>query len=397
MKLMKSNMSTDPRRVAAVDVMRAITMTLMLFVNDFAGIPDIPYWLKHAKATEDMMGFSDVVFPAFIFCMGMSVVLGIDARYRKGDDTLHVIAHIFWRTIALVTMGLFTLNCSEVGVISYSGFMLLMVLGFFLIWGVYPKYSDWRKYLVTGAKTAGVVILGGMVLYKDVCGKPFETGWWGILGLIGFTYAVCSVIYLFTRRNFTVNIIAWAVLILLMLGGQSELIPYEYATRVIFLTFIPGDMTLNAIGFSGVLTILTIRRLREQPARLLSVFSAAGAVMLVAALICHPFWIISKINATPTWGFFCLAMFFPAAGLLYWLCDMRGHADWFNIIKPAGTLTLTCYIIPYVWYAVMWMFDLGYPEIFNVGYTGLLRSAIFALVIVWLTGLLGRLKIRLKL
>ena len=77
---------SKPKRVAAVDVLRAITMTLMLFVNDFAGIPDIPYWLHHAKMTEDMMGFSDVVFPAFFFCMGMSVVLAIDARYSKGDS-----------------------------------------------------------------------------------------------------------------------------------------------------------------------------------------------------------------------------------------------------------------------------------------------------------------------
>ena len=106
-----NNPNSKPRRVAAVDILRAITMTLMLFVNDFAGIPNIPHWLHHAKTTEDMMGFSDVVFPAFVFCMGMSVVLAIDVRYRKGDTSLQVIAHVFWRTVALLVMGLFTLNC----------------------------------------------------------------------------------------------------------------------------------------------------------------------------------------------------------------------------------------------------------------------------------------------
>lgn len=388
--------ATKPRRVAAVDILRAITMTLMLFVNDFAGMPDIPYWLNHAKATEDMMGFSDVVFPAFVFCMGMSVVLAIDARYRKGDTTLQVISHVFWRTVALLVMGLFTLNCSAVGVLTYPVFTLLMVLGFFLIWAVYPKCAGWRRYLITALKIIGVALLAGMVLYKDVCGDPFRTGWWGILGLIGFTYAVCAVIYLFARNSFKACLAVWVVLILLMLGGHSELIPYEYATRVVWLTFIPGDMTLHAIGFSGVMTILTIRHYRKVPVGLLTVLGVAGVLMLGAALLAHPYWIISKIQATPTWAFFCLAMFFPASGLLYWLCDMRGKAGWFAIIRPAGTATLTCYIIPYVWYAVMNLFNLHYPAILNSGAVGLVRSAVFAFVIVALTGLLSRLHIKLK-
>ena len=53
------------RRVAAVDVLRALTMFLMLFVNDIPGLRDVPHWLFHARADEDMMGFSDTIFPAF--------------------------------------------------------------------------------------------------------------------------------------------------------------------------------------------------------------------------------------------------------------------------------------------------------------------------------------------
>ena len=90
-------------------------------------------------------------------------------------------------------------------------------------------------------------------------------------------------------------------------------------------------------------------------------------------------------------------MFFPMAGFLYWLCDVRGKAGIFDILRPAGTATLTCYIVPYVWYAVMGVFHLSYPAIFNHGYTGLIRSAVFAIVVVMLTGLLSRLHVKLKL
>ena len=35
-------------RIATIDVFRAITMFLMLFVNDIPGIKQIPHWLLHA-------------------------------------------------------------------------------------------------------------------------------------------------------------------------------------------------------------------------------------------------------------------------------------------------------------------------------------------------------------
>ena len=67
-------------RIATIDVFRAITMFLMLFVNDIPGLRQIPHWLLHAKAHEDMLGFSDIIFPSFLFVMGMSVPFAILKR-----------------------------------------------------------------------------------------------------------------------------------------------------------------------------------------------------------------------------------------------------------------------------------------------------------------------------
>lgn len=385
------------KRVAAVDVLRALTMTLMLFVNDFAGMPGIPHWLEHAAANEDMLGFSDVIFPAFIFCMGMSVVLAVEARYRKGDSTGQVISHMFWRTVALLVMGLFTLNCSAVGVLSYNVFVLLMILGFFLVWAVYPKVEGRGKYIVNGLKTAGVLLLAALVVYKDLCGQPFQTGWWGILGLIGWTYAVCAVLYLCARGSFRTVAVLWLALILLSLGSHSQIIPYGFASRVVLLEFIPSDWSLHAIGFSGVLTILTLQRLREQPKRLLAILFGGGLVMLACGLFAHSHWIVSKIQATPTYLFYNLAMFFPITGLLYVACDLKGHAGAFNFIRPAGTATLTCYLLPYVWYGLLGVFGLRLPQMISEGTPGLIRAAVFALAMVWLTGVLERCKIKIKI
>lgn len=388
-----------PQRVAAVDIFRALTMFLMLFVNDIPGLKNVPHWLMHARIDEDMLGFSDTIFPAFLFCMGMSVSFAIQNRYRKGDSTLQVIAHIFWRTVALIAMGLFSLNSGGVeGGLSYQWFTILMVIGFFLTWAVYPKVENSKKYLFIAMKVTGVALLAFLVLYKDMNGEPFRQGWWGILGLIGWTYVVCAGIYLYTRESLSKNIIAWLVVVLLAVISHSNLIPGDYGTRIVLLPFIPSDWTLHAFGMSGLLTSLLMQKyaVREHPRKFLGILLGLGIIMLIAALCTHPYWIISKIQATPSWLFYCLAAFFPLFGLFYWLTDVKGKTPWFNILKPAGIATLTCYTLPYVWYPVQQLLGWHYPQVLNSGIPGLLRSLVFSLIIVLLTGLLVKAKIKLK-
>ncbi len=377
------------RRVAAVDVFRALTMFLMLFVNDIPGLKNIPHWLEHAAFDEDMLGFSDTIFPAFLFCMGMSISFAVQNRFRQGDNVWQVISHIFWRTVALVAMGLFSLNSGSVPGLSHSWFSILMVIGFFLTWGVYPKAEGNKKYLFIAMKAVGVAILAFLVIYKYAQGVPFQKSWWGILGLIGWTYVICAAVYLFTRESLIKNAVAWLIFVLLMLLNHSGKLP---------LPFIPSDMTLHTFGMSGVLTSLIMQKYanRERPQVFIGILCGLGLLMLLAALASHPVWIISKIQATPSWFFYCTAAFFPLFGFFYWLTDVQGKTHWFHIIQPAGTATLTCYTIPYAWYAIQQVSGLHYPAILGGGVPGLLKSVVFSLVIVALTGILVRFRIKLK-
>ena len=89
-------------------------------------------------------------------------------------------------------------------------------------------------------------------------------------------------------------------------------------------------------------------------------------------------------------------MFFPLFGFFYWLTDVKNKTNWFNVIKPAGTATLTCYTLPYAWYSAQQILDWWYPEVLGSGIPGLLKSLVFSLIIVQLTGLLVKVKIKLK-
>ena len=67
----KMNLATY--RITSIDAFRGITILAMIFVNELAGIRDIPAWMKHMRARADAMSFVDIVFPAFLFIAGMSI------------------------------------------------------------------------------------------------------------------------------------------------------------------------------------------------------------------------------------------------------------------------------------------------------------------------------------
>lgn len=385
------------KRVACIDILRSLTMFFMLFVNDIPGLKGVPQWLFHAEADQDMLGFSDIIFPCFLFCVGMSVPLALESRFKRGETQLQVIAHILIRTFSLVVMGLFTLNCVSHGALSASMFMLLMSIGFVLTWIEAPALSA-RPVLYAGIHWAGAALLAALLVYADVSGKPFHTGWWGILGLIGWTYLVVSLVYLFTRKNLKANACVALAAILLCVLNNTNVIPEGYFTRNILLGFIPGGWTHHALGFCGlVATQLILNPLKGNSRNLLVLFSGLANVFLMLGIVSRKFWIMSKILATPTWLFFCLGIFFWLLLIIYYLSDIKGKSGWFNALKPAGTATLTCYIVPYFWYAIKGMLGLTLPGGIYYGIAGILISLFFSFVVIRLVGFFLKGNIKLKI
>src|ERR1700749_4773259 len=90
-------------RILSIDAFRGITILVMIFVNELAGIRDIPQWMKHMPRDADAMTFVDLVFPAFLFIVGMSIPFALQNRLSKGDSFWQLQGHILWRTIGLLT------------------------------------------------------------------------------------------------------------------------------------------------------------------------------------------------------------------------------------------------------------------------------------------------------
>ncbi|MCK7479402.1 MAG: TIM barrel protein [Candidatus Moduliflexus flocculans] len=72
----RSGMSTR-ERLASLDAFRGFDILAMVFVNYIAGMKAIPFFLRHAAAGQDVFTLTDVVFPGFLFIMGVSIPLAL--------------------------------------------------------------------------------------------------------------------------------------------------------------------------------------------------------------------------------------------------------------------------------------------------------------------------------
>jgi predicted acyltransferase len=64
-------------RLACLDAFRGFDILVMIFVNTIAGMAGIPFILRHAKAEMDAFTLTDLVFPGFLFIVGVAVPLSL--------------------------------------------------------------------------------------------------------------------------------------------------------------------------------------------------------------------------------------------------------------------------------------------------------------------------------
>ena len=392
------------RRNGAIDMLRGLTMLLMVFVNDLWTVGDVPHWLEHFEGLEDGMGLADIVFPMFLFAMVMSVAYAIESRFSKGYSGESTLGHILSRTLALLLMGVFIVN-TEGGFDSTLGYgvsvyRLLMVAAFFLIWNQYGKEFKLKKPL----QLCGLAILAFLAFtFRTPEGGYLSAQWWGILGIIGWTYCFAALTYLLTRKRPSRVVWVWiglCVLNLLMtrMRGGDQLMPrasfiYDMADA---LKLVNAPYAIMAVG--GMLLSLAENRLASKayPGRksLLAAFAAA-AVLAVAATVLHRWWIVSKLVGTLPWCMYVSAISVAVYALLR-VSESYKKTSWFRPLSASGTATLTVYMMPYVLYSVSALVGLHSPD-WLCGPVGLIKCVLFSLLCVALTSLLVKFGIKLKI
>src|SRR3954465_12171882 len=97
-------------RVLSLDVFRGLVIVVMTFVNYLSPVKEIPAWAKHWPENLEGYTFVDVVFPAFLFIVGVAIPFALQPRIDRGSCNWALGCKIFGRSAALIFLGVLTVN-----------------------------------------------------------------------------------------------------------------------------------------------------------------------------------------------------------------------------------------------------------------------------------------------
>jgi predicted acyltransferase len=394
-------------RIASIDIFRGLTMTLMIFVNELAAIKGLPWWNYHAPARIDAMTYVDMVFPAFLFILGMTIPIALEHRLRKNPSMPQLWLHVILRSVALLVLGLFLAN-AELGNRALMGidpnvWTIVALIGAILYWNVYPRSVKHRTLFRTLRFSGLALMLGMLAIFRRI-DPSGHTAWIDfsypeILGLLGMTYFAVSLLYIATRRWSWAPLLWFFALSILCVASTAKWIPFPGKLPIYVWPF--GNGAMASIAMAGVVTsgIFVGNLSSKLPSFRQKTIAAAtfGVVTLLCARLLTPLG-ISKIRATPTWCFYSIGCSVLVFTLLYWVCDVRKRDTWAVFTRPAGENTLLTYLLPDLYFFVVSAIGFTFfTTHFNVGLPGVIWCVIFTALILTFSALLTRWKFRLHI
>jgi predicted acyltransferase len=408
----------------SIDALRGLVMFLMIFVNDLAGNDRVvPDWMVHFSdrhAAGSGMTFVDLVFPAFLFIVGMSIPFALGSRLARGEAPGRILLHTVVRTLSLLLLGIMMVNESpNTTAMGWpaTGWTALMYLSALLAFceltppmRTQPPAETPRSWRRTTLFLRGVGLAGIFWLALAFRGKhdhriltlsPFAIhhGWYGILGLIGWAYAVGSLVFLLFRTRRTALLGCVVLLLCLYPADKNGLFDNCFLSHWVDLGGTLGSHP--AITVSGMLlaTVLLTAETAAVGARLrFTLFFMGG--FAAAAVLVNGLYGISKDEATPAWCLWSCAITAALWLICYLLADVRRITVFSKPLAVAGQNVLLAYLISEglesflgVLHLGDWYDHLAEPNLF----WACARSAGCGVAILALTAGLNRLGFHLKL
>ena len=387
-----------PRRLAALDVFRGITIAFMVLVNNDAGTPYAP--LDHASWN----GWTptDLVFPFFLFIVGVATPFSLAKRSDAFTPRRALIGRIWVRALSLILLS-HLLSAAYMPLPWHdapaSGFLFtkaFRLVGFVGVWASILALLipwPWRRLSTWLPVTIAVLFWGYCVAMHFVRAHAKQHGWPvddagetlfgggafnpdkvripGVLARIGICYGVAATIALFAGwRSILVIIVAlFAIYSTIMLKVRlrdhetgSLSMTDNVARRVDVAVFerhviIDGKdvatqkhtwrdypdnegllSTIPAIAtpLIGVLVGTWLRTRRTASEHGIALLAMGVPMTFLGIVLDHALMPINKILWTPSFVVFTAGMAMFGLGFVFWMTDVLGRRVWAWPFKVMG-------------------------------------------------------------
>ena len=302
-------------RLLSLDLFRGVTIAAMILVND-PGDGPAAYWpLRHA----DWNGCTptDLVFPFFLFIVGVAMAFSFRSRLDRGEPRTHTLKHVLWRGLILFAIGVFL-----------NGF---------------PNHyhlASWRVYGVLQRIAVCYAVTGWLELWTGwraqiAVAVACLAGYWILMRYVpvpGFGIPTHDIPLLDPDRNW----VAWLDRKLLM-GHLYE------GTRDPegVLSNIPALATC----LLGLLTGKWLKTDHSPPIKATAMVVAGGFAIAIGRTM-HLWFPINKKLWTSSYVIFTAGLALICLAAFYWVSDFKRHrGPWTRPILVLGTNAIAAYVL----------------------------------------------------
>jgi predicted acyltransferase len=281
-------------RLVSLDAFRGLTIAAMILVNNPGSWGAVYPPLLHAE----WHGWTptDLIFPFFLFIMGVAMLLSFDGRLARGADRADLMRHVLRRSAILFGLGLFM--------------------------AAYPTFTGWDTIRIMG-----------------------------VLQRIALVYLIASIYYLYLPRwriwakGVGILLLYWAAMTLIPVPGfgagdlspghdlgswiDRTLLGQEHLWRDdpwdpegLFSTLPAVVTTLLGIAAGRIMTDLS------EPRDRLVAMTSAGGVLVTVGYLWGLVFPINKYLWTSSYVLFTGGLAFLFLALCYWTIDVKGWRRW---------------------------------------------------------------------
>jgi predicted acyltransferase len=310
---------TTSTRILSIDALRGFDMfwitggdAFFIALFTFFGTPffhSLAVQLDHPEWAG--FRFYDLIFPLFLFIMGLSLPFSITRRLERGSSKSDLLKHIIGRTIILYVLGLI-----------YNGLFNL----------------DFANLRYTG-----------------------------VLHRIAFTYFFASIIVLNFKAKgqliwaVSITLLYWLVLLLIPVPGFGayNLTPEGNLAAYIDQRYLPGSFCCYQFGDNeGILTnfpaivnvlvgvLMGYRLMKPETNKAKGqFFILTGFILIAVALLWSLVYPVNKYLWTGSYVGLTTGLSILSITLFYWLIDVKGYTKWAFPFTVIGMNCITIYVI----------------------------------------------------